>query len=143
MTAERLKVRDVGEGYEVLDYDGKPIAIYATIVHAARYVRGFAARFQLDWSRAVADPSAPSDYCASFLGSESIGRIRAEPGFRYVGHWAWWISTNDHRWRKPGGQRGREAGKDLAMVRLEHEFTCYLANTPDGPSPYALVKGLE
>ncbi|MGX7875094.1 hypothetical protein ACVDG5_022335 [Mesorhizobium sp. ORM6] len=142
MTAERLKVRDVGDGYEVLDYDGKPIAICATIVYAARYVRGFAARFRLDWVRA-ADPSTPSDYCASFLGSEYIGRIRAESGFRYAGHWAWWISTNDPRWRKPGGQRGREAGKDLAMVRLEHEFTCYLANTPDGLSPYALVKGLE
>ncbi|MBZ9851233.1 hypothetical protein LB565_24910 [Mesorhizobium sp. CA14] len=141
MTAERLKIRDVGEGYEVLDYDGKRIAICATVVHAACYVRGFAARFQLDWSRAVADPSTPSDYCASFLGSE-VGKIRAETGHRYAGHWSWLLHSVDQRWRNHEGRCGREAGKDLAIASVEHEFTKCVADTPLGPSTYAQAKGI-
>ncbi|RUW33793.1 hypothetical protein [Mesorhizobium sp. M1E.F.Ca.ET.041.01.1.1] len=141
MTAERLRVREAGgEGYEVLDYDGRPIAICVTIVHAAQYVRGLAARFWLDWT---VDP-ATSVFSASFLGSNSVGRIqRAKLRGLREGSWLWSISTNDSRWRNDEGPRGREHDKDLAMVQLEHQFTCHLANTPHGPSPYARAKGLE
>ncbi|RVA07924.1 hypothetical protein EN932_26715 [Mesorhizobium sp. M7A.F.Ca.US.002.01.1.1] len=144
MSADRLKVRDAsGDGYEVLDYDGEPIAICATIVDAARFVHGRAARFWLDWDRTViSGPPAPGDFCASFLGSDSIGRIRAERHGASAGSWFWSISTHDDRWRKHGGQRGREPSKDLAVAALEREFTRYLADTPPGPSPYALAKGL-
>ncbi|AZO61231.1 MAG: hypothetical protein E5Y51_05635 [Mesorhizobium sp.] len=141
MTAERLKVRDAGgEGYEVLDYDGKPIAICATIFHAAHYVRSLAARFWLDWTL----DATTGAFSASFLGSNSVGRIRRErPRNPREGYWRWSISTNDVRWRNDEGPRGREYDKDLAVVRLEHEFTCYLANTPEGQSSYARAKGRE
>ncbi|RWX69630.1 hypothetical protein EN780_05775 [Mesorhizobium sp. M4B.F.Ca.ET.089.01.1.1] len=141
MTAERLRVRDAGgEGYEVLDYDGQPIAICATIVHAAQYVRSFAARFWLDWT---VDP-AKSGFSASFLGCNSVGRIWRDTsrGLR-EGTWCWSISTNDTRWRNDEGPRGREHDKGLAMVQLEYQFTCYLANTPHGNSPYARAKSVE
>ncbi|WP_419693578.1 hypothetical protein ACN2CC_20890 [Mesorhizobium muleiense] len=141
MTAELLRVRDAGgEGYEVLDYDGQPIAICATIVHAAQYVRGLAARFWLDWT----PNPATGSIAASFLGSDSVGRIQRDKSLGpREGTWRWSVSTNDNRWRNGEGPRGREHDKDLAVVRLEHEFTCYLANTPYGPSPYARVRGLE
>ncbi|MER9623218.1 hypothetical protein NKI98_17550 [Mesorhizobium sp. M0222] len=143
MSADRLKVRDAGgDGYEVLDYDGEAIAICATIVDAARFVHGRGARFWLDWERTViGGQTAPGDFCPTFLGSDSVGRILAQRHGPSAGSWFWSISTHDNRWRMHGGQRGREPSKDMAVVALEHEFTRYLAETPPGPSPYALAKG--
>lgn len=144
MSADRLKIRDAGgEGYEVLDYDGQPIAMCATIVDAARFVHDRGARFWLDWERTViGGRTAPGDFCPTFLGSDSVGRIQAELHGPSAGSWFWSISTHDDRWRKHGGQRGREPTKDMAVFALEHEFTRYLAETPPGPSPYAMAKGL-
>lgn len=73
----------------------------------------------------------------SFLGLDTVGRIQGEQHGPSTGKWFWLISTHDNRWRKHGGQRGREDSKDEAVAELEREFTNYLADTPPKPSPYA------
>ncbi|WP_176478502.1 hypothetical protein [Mesorhizobium sp. WSM3876] len=50
-------------------------------------------------------------------------------------------SAHDKRWRGHGGQRGQVQGKDEAVAELEQAFTNYIADTPDGPSPYTRAKG--
>ncbi|MEI9418453.1 hypothetical protein [Mesorhizobium sp. Cs1321R2N1] len=80
------------------------------------------------------------DFSASFLGSDSLGRILGQHS-PSAGKWLWSIGTHDNRWRKRGGQRGTEDSKDAAVAALEAEFTRYIAETPDGWSAYADAKG--
>lgn len=143
MPADRLKIRDAtADGYEVLE-DGEPIWSFETIVEAVRFVWDRGARLWLDWDRTVISGEArPHDFAPTFLGSDSVGRVMGEQHGPSAGTWAWSISTHDDRWRKHGGQRGREPTKEKAVAALEREFTDYLADTPQKPSPYAQTKGL-
>ncbi|RWN30108.1 MAG: hypothetical protein EOR97_17195 [Mesorhizobium sp.] len=131
MPADRLKVRDAGAaGYEVVD-GASVLGKFSSISDAARFVRYQGARLWLDWGRTViARQPAPYDFSPTFLGSDSVGRVMGEKHGPSAGTWSWSISTHDDRWRKHGGQRGREATKDAAVAALEAEFTSYLAATP-------------
>ncbi|WP_149902690.1 hypothetical protein [Mesorhizobium sp. SARCC-RB16n] len=103
MPADRLRVREVDGAFEVHDGDDV-IGTFATIVEARRAVRERGARLWLDWGRTViGGQTAPYDFSASFLGSDSIGRIRGQPPS--AGKWLWSIGTHDNRWRKHGGLR--------------------------------------
>ncbi|MEI9410696.1 hypothetical protein [Mesorhizobium salmacidum] len=133
MPADRLKVRDIGGGYEVLD-GADDLGRCGSIAEAAQFVRERGARLWLDWGRTViGGQTAPHDFSASFLGSDSVGRILGEKYGPSAGTWAWSISTHDSRWRKHGGQRGREATKEAAVAELEREFTNYLADPVKKP----------
>lgn len=142
MSADRLKVHEADGGFQVLE-EGEAIATFATILEAAGFVRDRGARLWLDWGRTViAARSRPHDFSCSFLGSDSVGRILGEQHGPSAGTWFWSISTHDDRWRKHGGQRGREATKDQAVAELEREFTNYLASPQPQPSSYARAKGV-
>lgn len=133
MPTDRLKVRDTGSGYEVSD--GADVLVRcASIAEAAQFVRDQGGRLWLDWGRTViGGRTAPYDFAASFLGSDSVGRILGERYGPSAGTWAWSIATHDNRWRKHGGQRGREDTKEAAVAELEREFTNYLAGPVKKP----------
>ena len=142
MPADRLKVREIDGRYQV--YDGADVlGTFTSIVEMARFVRERGARFWLDWGRTVINGnSLPHDFSPKFLGSDSVGRVMGETNGPSAGIWSWSCSTHDRRWRGHGGGRGTCNTKDLAVTELEVEFTRYIADTPDGWSPYAQAKGL-
>lgn len=141
MALDRLKAREANGAYEVHDGDDV-LGTFTSIVEMARFVRDRGARFWLNWGRTViSGRSAPLDFAPSFLGSESVGRLLGQQHGPSAGRWSWSIATNDNRWRKHGGGRGMEPTKEEAVAALEVEFTRYLADTPDGWSAYAAIKG--
>ncbi|MBZ9683183.1 hypothetical protein LB531_21225 [Mesorhizobium sp. CO1-1-2] len=141
MPPDRLKAREIQGEYQVYD-DDDVLGSFASIVEMARFMRERGSRFWLDWGRTViGGETAPHDFACTFLGSDNVGRIQGEAHGPSAGTWFWTISTHDNRWRKHGGQRGREDTKDMAVAALEREFTDYLANTPSGKSAYAKAKG--
>lgn len=141
MPTDRLKAREVDGAYEVFDGDDV-LGRFTGIPEMARFVRDRGARFWLDWGRTIIGGEwAPRDFAPTFLGSTSVGRVIGVEHGPSAGTWSWSIATNDTRWRRHGGQRGRSSAKDRAVAELEQEFTEYLASTPAGWSAYSAAKG--
>ncbi|RWB84150.1 MAG: hypothetical protein EOQ52_24695 [Mesorhizobium sp.] len=136
MPADRLRVSKSDDRYQVADESG-PMRSFDTIVEAVRFVRDRGARLWLDWGRTIIGGQiAPQDFVATFLGSP-VGRIQGERHGPSAATWRWSIATHDKRWRGHGGQRGQLQTKDEAVAELEQVFTKYIAETPEGPSPYS------
>ncbi|WP_214477394.1 hypothetical protein [Mesorhizobium sp. dw_380] len=118
MPADRLKVREGADGYEVLQ-DGEPIG-FSPPYRGCKVRSGRGARVWLDWGRTIISrQTAPHDFAPTFLGCDSVGRLLGEQNGPSAGTWSWSISTHDNRWRKHGGQSGREPTEGEAVAALE------------------------